>query len=416
MEPFEEVTFPLYDWGGLEPFPPPILLDTTLRDGVQSLLPRYPTLEEKLRLMELMIELGIGAFDVGFPISNARHLRHTQKLVEFAAAHNPNVRLTCLARSRRSDVAAIADVSQAAGVQMEALIFVASSPIRLLVEQWDLGEMVKWATEAIDFAIRQGLRVNFACEDATRSEPETLKVLHTAALEHGATRFTIPDTVGICNMVSTARIVTFLRREIIQGQPIGLDWHGHDDRGLAVANALAALAAGADCIHTTILGIGERSGNVSLESMLANLHPLCGDCYRLDLLPELVDYASTILGEPIPPRHPMVGKNAYTTAAGIHGAAILKARHLGRPELMANAYAGIDPRLTGHETEVRVGPLSGSANVEWVATRLGLPFSSELAARVLDWARELDRILTDDEIRDIAASTAAIQDPPPMDG
>jgi len=414
MEPLEHDTFPIYDWGSYEPFSPPTLLDTTLRDGVQSVLPRYPSLEEKLRLMEMMIDLGIGAFDVGFPVSNARHRRHTQKLVECAAARNPNVRLTCLARSRTSDVEAIADVAQAAGVQMEALVFVASSPIRLLVEQWDVGEMVKWASEAIDFALKQGLTVNFACEDATRSEPETLKVLHTAALEHGATRFTIPDTVGICNVVSAARIVTFLRQEVIQGRPIGIDWHGHNDRGLAVANALAALSAGADCVHTTLLGIGERSGNVDLESMLANLHPLCGDCYRLDLLPELAGYASAVLGEPISARHPMIGKHVYSTAAGIHGAALLKARRMGRPELVANAYAGVDPRLTGHDTEVQIGPLSGTANVEWAAAKLGLVFSTELAGRVLERARELDRILTDDEIRQVAAPEDAPASPTAM--
>ena len=407
MEPFEHDTFPLYDWGGYEPLAPPTILDTTLRDGVQSLLPRYPSLDEKLRLMELMIDLGIGAFDVGFPISNDRHRRHTRRLVECAAARNPRLRLICLARSRLSDVAAIADVSQAAGVQMEALVFVASSPIRLLVEQWDVGEMVKWATEAIDFALKQGLMVNFACEDATRSEPETLKTLHTAALEHGATRFTIPDTVGISNVISAARIVTFLREEVIRGRPIGIDWHGHNDRGLAVANAMAALSAGADCVHTTLLGIGERSGNVDLESILANLHPLCPGCYRLELLPELAAYASAILGEPIPARHPMIGQNAYSTAAGIHGAAILKAQRLGRPELVANTYAGVDPRLTGHDVEVQVGPLSGTANVEWAAAGLGLACSPELAGRVLDRARELDRILTADEIAEILDPGAA---------
>lgn len=407
MGPFEHNTLPLYDWGSYEPFAPPTLLDTTLRDGVQSLLPRYPNMDEKLHLMELMIDLGIGAFDVGFPISNDRHRRHTQQLVENAAARNPRLRLTCLSRSRVSDVAAIAEVSQAAGVQMEALVFVASSPIRLLVEQWDVGEMVKWATEAIDFALKEGLTVNFACEDATRSEPETLKALHKAALEHGASRFTIPDTVGICNVVSAARIVTFLREEVIQGQPVGIDWHGHNDRGLAVANALAALSAGADCVHTTLLGIGERSGNVDLESMLANLYPLCPDCYRLELLPEVAAYASAILGEPIPARHPVIGQNAYSTAAGIHGAAILKAQRLGRPELVANTYSGVDPRLTGHDVEVQVGPLSGMANVEWAAGKLGLAFSPEMAIQVLDRARELDRILTAGEIVEILAPVDA---------
>lgn len=399
-----EYAFPLYDWGNYDPLPPTTILDTTLRDGIQSLLVRYPSLPEKLRLMDLLIELGVDAFDIGFPVSNRKHRQHTRRLAEHAARQNPNLRLICLARSRIEDVQAIVDVSQAAGVGLEALIFVASSPIRLLVEQWDLGEMVKWATGAIDFAIKEGLRVNFACEDATRSEPETLKTLHTAALEHGASRFTIPDTVGIANVVSTTRIVKYLREQVIRGHAVGLDWHGHNDRGLAVANALAALVAGADCVHTTIFGVGERAGNADLESLVANLHYLYGSCYHLDVLPRLTKYASAVFGEPVPPRHPVIGQNAYSTAAGIHGAAILKASRMDRPELVANAYAGVDPRLIGRQTHVRVGPLSGSANVEWKASQLGLPFSPELAARVLNEAREVDRILTDDEIVRVAGS------------
>jgi 2-isopropylmalate synthase len=137
------------------------------------------------------------------------------------------------------------------------------------------------------------------------------------------------------------------------------------------------------------------------------LHPLCPGCYRLELLPELAAYASAILGEPIPARHPMIGQNAYATAAGIHGAAILKAQRLGRPDLVANTYAGVDPRLTGHDVEVQVGPLSGTANVEWAAARLGLACSPKLAGRVLDKARELDRILTATEITEILDTGAA---------
>ncbi|MBN1661292.1 MAG: hypothetical protein JXA93_23060 [Anaerolineae bacterium] len=405
----KEWLFPFFDWRpqallgwGPDRLHRGTLLDTTLRDGIQSVLPRYPSLEQKLLLLDLLLDLGIDAFDVGFPISNPRHKEHTSATVVHIARRNPAARLVCLARSRCEDVRAIADLGQAAGAQMEALVFVGSSPIRLMVEQWSVADMVRWATEAIDLAIREGLVVNFACEDATRSEPETLKVLHTAALEHGASRFTIPDTVGICTVSSTTRIVQFLLEEVIQGRPIGIDWHGHDDRGLAVANAMAALAAGADCVHTTVLGVGERCGNVALEPMVANLHYEGGYAYQMEVLPRIVEWATSVLDEPVPVRHPVVGRNAYSTAAGIHGAAILKASRLAQPELIANIYAGVDPRLTSRDVEVQVGPLSGFANVEWAAAKLGIPFSEDLARQALDRAREVDRILTDAEIVEIA--------------
>ncbi len=399
-----ERTFPLYDWGNYENLTRPTVLDTTLRDGVQSLLGRYPSLDEKLGLMDLLIELGIEAFDIGFPVSSPKHKRQATRLAEHAAAKKPGIRLACLSRSKIEDVQAVVDVSQAAGVAVEAVIFVASSPARLLVEQWNVGELMKWSTKAIEFAVKEGIEVNFACEDATRSEPETLRALYKPALEHGATRFTLADTVGVCNVVSTTRIVRYFHENIIQGHPMGLDWHGHDDRGLAVANALAAVAAGATCVHTTVFGMGERCGNIAMEPLLANLHYLCGEHYKLDVLPRLTEYASTIFGETVTPRHSVVGRNAYTTAAGIHAASILKAAQLGRPDLSANVYAGFDPRLLGRKTEVQVGPLSGSANVKWKASQLGLTFSEDLAAQVLDVARKTDRILGDDEIRKIADS------------
>lgn len=397
-------TYQLYNWGNYSNLSFPTILDTTLRDGIQSLLVRYPRLEEKLHLIDMLLDLGIEAFDIGFPISSLQHKLHTVKIAEHIANRNAKIRLVCLARSVIGDVEAIIDVSQTAGVEIEASIFIGSSPIRRLIEQWNLGEMVKRSTQAIDFAIQNGLKVSYACEDATRSEPETLKTLYLAALEHGATRFIIPDTVGICNMASTTRIINYFRQEIIREQVIDLDWHGHNDRGLAVANALAAVEAGADCIHTTILGIGERCGNVPLEPLLANLAHLHDSQYQLELLPQLTEYAATIFGECISVRHSLVGANAFSTAAGIHAAAILKAMQLGHPGLIANVYAGIDPRLLNRETEVQVGPLSGSANVKWKAKQLNIPFSQDLAEQVLKMVHQTDRILSDDEILKIANS------------
>jgi 2-isopropylmalate synthase len=395
---------PLFDWGNYEQLRPPTLLDTTLRDGIQSLLHRYPSLDEKLHLLDKLIDLGIEAFDIGFPGANSIQKQHTLSLVKHAAGRKAGLRLSCLARARAEDVRAVADLSDATGVKLEALIFVGSSPIRLLVEQWDLPEMVNWVTRAVDEAIKAELSVNFACEDATRSEPGVLRTLYTTALDHGATRLTIPDTAGVCNALGATRIVKYLRHYVIRDQPVGLDWHGHNDRGLAVANALTAAFAGVDCLHTTVLGIGERCGNVPLEPLLANLHYLCGPRYRLEGLSDLAGYANSIFGEPIPAGHPVIGRNAFSTAAGIHGAAILKAQLLRQADLAANVYAGVDPRLVNRQLEIMVGPFSGAANVEWKAAQLGLTYSEGLARRVLAVAREAGRVLTGAEILEISKS------------
>ncbi len=397
--------FPLYNWGAYENFSTPTILDTTLRDGIQSPLERYPSIEEKLQLIDLLLELGIEAFDIGFPVSNGKHKQHTARIAKYLSGRKPHPRLTCLARSTIEDVKAIVEISQSAGVPIEVLLFVGSSPARLLVEEWNVDQLKEWATTAIDFAIREGLEVNFACEDVTRSEPETVSALYLNALEYGASRITLPDTVGICNPIGATQIVRFVRDNVIKRRAIGLDWHGHNDRGLAVANALAALAAGADCIHTTIFGIGERCGNIPLEPTLANIYYLCGKRYRFEVLPRLSQYAASIFGESVHSRHPVIGRNAYSTAAGIHASAIFKALQIGKPEIIANVYAGVDARLSGFKTSVEIGPLSGVANVEWKLAQLGFPFSQDIADRILNTARNSDRIFTDEEIITIVVSS-----------
>ena len=291
-----------FDWGSSERFPRPTILDASLREGVQGILSRYPTLEEKLGLVELLLEVGVDAFDIGFPIANPEQKLHTLQVARFLAGRQPELRLVCLARTRTEDVMAVVEVSQAAGVKLEVLIYIGTSSTRLLVEQASIHDLVDATTLAVDLAVRHGLTVNFACQDATRSEPGLLRLLYTAALDSGASRLTIPDTVGAGNALATGRIVKYVRDYVIRNRGVGLDWQGHNDRGLAVSNALAAAAAGAGCLHATVLGIGERCGSVALEPLLVNLSQLGGAHYNLTVLPRLAEYAAAIFGEPLPPR------------------------------------------------------------------------------------------------------------------
>jgi len=395
-----------FDWGKFDPFPRPTILDVTLQDGVQGILPRYPTSEEKIRLVDLLIELGIEGFGIGWPGLSFSHKQDIIRLASHIAGHQPGLRLACLARAKVEDVKAVVDVSEAVGSRLEALIVIGTSTARLLVEQQSMQDLLQKTSQAVDFAVQHQLKVNFACLDATRSEPGLLRILYSAALDQGASRLTLPDTVGVANAISTMRIVKYIRDYVIRGQAVGLDWQGHNDRGLAVSNALTAAVAGADCIHTTIMGMGERCGNVALEPSLANLYYFCGEHYNLKVLPRLSEYAAAIFGESVPSRHPVIGANAYASTGGSQSDLFLKASYLEQPDLAAMLHGGVDPRLSGRSAQLQVGPLSSSANVRWKATQLGLPLSEELAAKILIKARELQRVLTDDEIREITSSAS----------
>lgn len=393
-----------FDWGKFEPFPRATILDTTLQDGVQGIFPRYPNLEEKLRLVELLIELGIEGLGIGWPGLGVTHKQDVIRLAGHIAGRQPGLRQVCLARANVEDVAALVDVSDAIGSRLEALIVIGASTARLVVESQSMHDLLDNLSRAVDFAVQHQLTVNFACLDATHSEPGLLRILYSAALEHGASRLTLPDTAGVANATSTMRLVKYIRDYVIRDQAIGLDWQGFNDRGLAVSNALTAAIAGADCIHTTVLGLGERCGNVALEPLLVNLNDHLGERFNLKVLPRLGEYAATVFGESISARHPVIGANAYTSTGGSQSDLFLKAFYLERPDLVAALYGGIDPHALDRRPQLQVGPMSSSATVIWKVSQLGLPFSEELAAKILKKARELQRVLTDEEIREITGS------------
>lgn len=393
-----------FDWGHSLQVPFPAILDATLRDGIQGILTRYPSLDEKLHLVDLLLSLGVHEFEIGMPVVGLKHKQESIAVAAHIFKQCPDARVICLARTKIDDVIAVAEVAQAVGCHIGCALFVGSSPIRRRVEGWSIVDLVNWTAQAVRFAVHEGLAVSLACEDATRSEPETLRNLYLTAIEHGASRVVIPDTVGICSTDSTRRIVEFFRDQITDGDTIPIDWHGHNDRDLGVANAVAAANAGATCIHTTVLGIGERCGNVPLEPLLVHLATHETYQWNLSILPQLAEYASKIFDDPIRSRYPIIGQNAFATAAGTHGAALYKATQRRDSQLAANVYAGADPRSFGREVQVFVGPMSGVANVKWKAQELGVSLKPNSEEDILLVAKERDKILTDQEFRTVAAS------------
>ncbi len=374
------------------------LLDETLRDGLQSPSARNPKLEHKLEGLRLMSQLGVSAVNLGLPSVSAAAREEARQMLRVIQSERLGLLPVCAGRTLASDVAPIVELSQSEGVAIEVSVFVGASPIRWRAEGWDLERVSSLTREAVSLAARAGLPVTFVTEDTTRTPPETLERLFRLAIEHGATRLCLCDTVGAASASGVRELVTFTRGIVASAaRPVGLDWHGHDDRGLGLANALSAIEAGVERVHATALGVGERVGNTPLELLVANLAFLAGEEPSAAPLRAYAEHFAAALGVAIPPDHPLVGANAFRTATGVHAAAIAKA--LGKGDALADRVYSLVPvsRFSaGHD--IRIGYLSGTSNVvHWLRSHSIEP-SDALVTRILERARSLGRVLGDDEV------------------
>ncbi len=400
----------IHDWNAGEDLLPPARTlsfdDETLRDGLQSPSVKNPTLEEKVEFLHRAAALGITSADVGLPGAGPRAAADARALVaEIVAARLPMVP-NCAARTTESDIVPILEIAYHTGCEVEIALFVGASPIRLFVEGWTLDDVLRRAERCVRTAVAHQAPVTFVTEDTTRSHPEDLARIVGAAVRSGARRVCVADTVGHATPAGAARIVRFMA-EVIRaagGEEVGLDWHGHNDRGLATANALAAAAAGADRLHGTVLGVGERVGNAPMEQLLVNAR-LLGWCDAdLSGLSAYVRHGAAILGIEVPPRQPVVGRDAYRTSTGVHAAAILKATAKGEAALADLVYSAVPASWVGERQVLEVGPMSGASNVRhWLAER-GYEPTEELVARLLAAAKRADRILRDEELQALVAA------------
>lgn len=375
--------------------------DETLRDGLQSPSVTDPPIGSKIRLIHMMDELGIHAANIGLPAAGARAVADVTRLCEEVMDSRLSLEVNCAARTVVADVEPIARISQRTGMSIEVAAFIGSSPIRRYAEGWTLDRMLRNAEASVSFAVRQGLPVMFVTEDTTRADPDTLKALYGNAIALGARRICLSDTVGHATPSGVRALVRFVKQAVIgpSGVNVKLDWHGHRDRGLGLANALAAIEAGADRIHGTALGIGERVGNVEMDLLLVNL-ALAGvhdaDLTRLSQYCELVAEECNV---PLAPHYPVVGSDAFKTATGVHAAAIIKAQEKGADWLADRVYSGVPASMVGRTQEIEVGPMSGISNVRyWLAGRGYDAGDAELCRRVFDAAKHGDHTLSEKEM------------------
>ncbi len=373
--------------------------DETLRDGLQNPSVVDPKIDEKIEMLHLMEDVGIHIADVGLPGSSPRAFEDCLRLAREVADNKMKIKIACAGRTVVADITPMIEVSQRAGIPVEVYAFIGSSPIRQYAENWDVQLIAKRSAEAIDVAVKAGLPVAYVTEDTTRSRPEVLTTLFRTAIDHGATRLCLSDTVGHATPDGVRNLIQFTRNVVAgTGAEIGIDWHGHNDRGLALENAIWAFEYGADRVHATALGIGERVGNAQMELLLLNLK-LLG---QIDQdLTKLLDYCQTIARAThwdIPINYPLVGRDAFRTATGVHAAAIIKAMAKGDSWLADRIYSGVPAGMIGRAQEICIGFMSGASNVNfWLAQR-NIPASDDLVSEILRSAKALDRIMAEDEV------------------
>jgi 2-isopropylmalate synthase len=398
----------IHDWnaGGEQPAKPARRIeldDETLRDGLQSPSVTDPSIEDKLRILHYMNAIGIDNADIGLPGAGPHVQKTVERLAREIVEQKLSVYPSAAGRTHENDIRPIIDISARVGMAIEADLFIGSSPIRQFAEEWELDWIVEQSANAVRFAVANGLPVMYVTEDTTRAKPEDVEKLYTAAIDSGAARICIADTVGHATPWGTRNVVRFVRGVVERLNPaVKVDWHGHEDRGLGIINCIAALEAGADRVHGSAGGIGERVGNTPMDLLMVNLKLMGWIDNDLTALPDYVRHVSRATNVPIADRYPVFGRDAFRTGTGVHAAAIIKAKKKGSDWLADRVYSGVPAGMFGLTQVIEVGPMCGLSNVIYWLDANGYPQDETLAKEIFQRAKSTNRMLTDEELHDCA--------------
>ena len=405
----------IYDWNvaaktAIRPGTHVLLNDETLRDGLQNPSIHDPSIEEKIEILHLMETVGIDAVNIGLPGAGPRAVEHVEALAREIARNRMRIKPNCAARTLEADIRPIAEISQRVGIAIEAATFLGTSPIRRLVEDWTVDHLERTTEKAVKFAVEHGLPSMYVTEDTVRTDPETIKRLYTTAIRSGARAIVLCDTVGHATPEGAYNLVKFVMETVVEpsGEKIRVDWHGHRDRGLAIANSLAAVAAGADQVHGVALSLGERVGNTPMELLLVNLRLMGLIENDLTYLRAYCEKVAKATHTVIPPNYPVFGRDAFRTGTGVHAAAIIKALNKHDRALADAVYSGVPAHIFGLEQIVEIGPMSGKSNVLYWLARHKIPATDELVNRIFETAKQSSRMLTDEELRALCAASGAV--------
>ena len=391
----------MYDWN---PKPNDCLLSTkidddTLRDGFQGAFVHKPGVEDKQTLLSLSVEVGVQSAVLGFPAVSAQERMECAQLLQYLVDNNHKLVPSLLARACIDDLQPIVELNQQMHPLVEAAIYLGSSPLRCHVEHWSLQSILDKCESACHYMAQHNCPFSFSIEDATRTPPEHLKRIIDIAVGANAASIDICDTAGTATPAGAQALVTFVKTYMDSlGSSAFIRWHGHNDRGLALANSIAAAQVGADFISGSFLGIGERTGNTSLEQVIMYLAQCGSQLYRTDKLMDYCQALSRYAQVTIAPEAPLVGAQAFATCTGTHAAAILKARELGI-EFEDYIFSGVPASKLGRQQQVLLGPTSGMATSYYVLKQLKIEPSQANARALLDYAKSQDHLLGHDDVQ-----------------
>jgi 2-isopropylmalate synthase len=397
----------IYDWNVKgDHVSPPMrkveIFDETLRDGIQCPSVTDPPIEAKMQMIRLMDKVGVDIVDIGLPGAGQRAVDDCTVLAEMIRDEGLSIRAACAARTHPNDIRPIIEISQKVGIPLEVMCFLGTSPIRLYAEGWDAELLEERTRTAVRMSKEAGLPCTFVTEDTIRSHPRLLGRLFDAAIDERADGLCLCDTVGHATPDGVFNLVHFARNLIrARGADVRIDWHGHNDRGHALPNALIAIEAGADRVHGTVLGMGERVGNTSLDLMMVNLKLLGMLEGDLSALSELTTLASEACAVPIPVNYPVFGKDAFRTGTGVHAAAVIKAQNRGDDWLADRIYSGVPASWFGRRQAIEVGHYSGLSNVRAWLIAHDIEPDEELARAIYEKAKATNRLLEDQEIMEV---------------
>ena len=378
--------------------------DETLRDGLQSPSARNPTIEQKIELLTFMENLGIQKVDLGLPGAGPFHVEHIDAMLSHITENDFKIRPGAAVRTLMNDIEPLVMLQEKHGIPIQASAFLGTSPIRQYTEGWTIEKLLSTMEKAVSYAVGNDVPVMFVTEDTTRSKPEDIKIMYQRAMELGARSLCVCDTCGHVTPNGVRKLLQFIDEEVIKDggfkrSEIEVNWHGHQDRGLGVANNIAALEAGADVIHGTALGVGERAGNAPIDLTLVNLQLLGVIDNDLTLLNDYVKKANEYIEVPLPRNYPVFGTDAFETGTGVHASAVIKAMRKGDDWLADRVYSGVPAGDFGLKQVIRIGHMAGRSNILWWLEQNGYEASDDLVAHIFEVAKSQRRNMDDAEVK-----------------
>ena len=377
--------------------------DETLRDGLQSPSARNPSIAEKIELLSYMEKLGIQKVDLGLPGAGPFHLEHIDALISHIIANDYQIKPGAAVRTLMNDIEPLVELQNKHGIPIQASAFLGTSPIRQYTEGWTMDKLISTMEKAVSYAVENDVPVMFVTEDTTRSNPDDVKKIYQRAMELGVRRLCVCDTCGHVTPNGVKKLLNFIDEEVIKDggyhrRDVEVNWHGHQDRGLGVANNIAAVEAGADVLHGTALGVGERAGNAPLDQTLVNLKLMGIIDNDLTHLDEYTKLANKYIEVPLPRNYPVFGEDAFETGTGVHASAVIKAMRKGDNWLADRVYSGVPAGDFGLKQVIRIGHMAGRSNIIWWLEQNGYEVTDELVAHLFEIAKSQRRNMEDSEV------------------